>query len=88
MISMAAVIMMRMTDRDELSIMIKTSLVVHCHLALFKQLLSLNGEFLNDRGSDVVFSFEFVFVAELSKLVVSFNEKIDLRELTLVTFKV
>ena len=86
MIIMATVRMMKRTDTDEMSIMIKTSLVVHCHLSIFTRLLSLNGEFLSVRGSDVVFSLGFIFVDELFKRVLSLNERVDLRELTLVTF--
>ena len=74
---MAAVRMMRMTDKDEMSIMIKTSLVFQCHLSLFTQLLSLNDEFFSERGSGVVFLLWFLFIGELSKLVVSFNNKLD-----------
>ena len=63
---MAAVRMMRMTDNDEMSIMIMTSLVATLQVTLFSQLLSLIGEFLIERGSDVV--------GALIKLVVSLNE--------------
>ena len=57
-----------------MSIMIKTSLVAHCHLSLFTQVLSLNDEFLSDRGSDAAFSLGFLCVGILSRLVVSFIE--------------
>ena len=55
MITMAAVMMIKMTDKDEHRITIKTSLDVQSSSSL--ELLSLSDDFVSNRGTVVVFLF-------------------------------
>ena len=58
MITMAAVMMIKMTDKDEHRMITKTSLNVQCiSLSSSLELLSLDDVFVSNRGNTVVFLF-------------------------------